>query len=182
MTRPDTFSPSDIATMIGVGKTYITRLIDRGHIKAAKIRRGRAGVTYRVTRDQLTSFLTASGFPLGHLRRVMNPAGVVLVCPPNPPVEAELLRSTPVLPVSSLFELGRRLENTAAWAAVIHLPELGTTETVRAIARYAALADRPGLVGLYGDDGIAGEVPLDIAIPALSTPEAVARAVLSLRS
>lgn len=182
MTRPDTFSPSDIAGILGVGKTYVTRLCDRGQLKAAKISRGLAGgFTYRVTRDQLVSFLTSSGFPLTQLRRVMNPAGAVLVCPSMPPVEAALLASTPVYGTPTLFDLGRRLENTAAWAAVLNLDELGTTDTVRSIARYAAMPDRPGLVGLYGDDGIKGEVPFDLALPATTPPAEIARAVLTLR-
>lgn len=186
MARPETFSPSQVAAMLGVGKDLVLARIRAGQLQASPLARGtKGGVTYRVTRSHLTQFLVANNFPLDRLRRVLNPDGAVLLCGTMPSLQHELSHAFRTRHIDSLFELGRALETVPAWAAVVNLQQTGATLAAEAFRTYFREADRPDLVALVGDDGLpvrCSPIPFDLVLPAAAPPAVLARSIATLRT
>lgn len=186
MSRPQSFTVSQIARMIHISRHSVTKEIKRGHLYATGGQAAPSGLdmAYRVSRDSLIRWLIASNFPIDQLRSILNPDGVLLLVRCAPALQVAVTK-TQTFAVGSLFGLGQEMARRPCWGAAIDLPAVGTSEACDSLAEIAHRHDRPKLIGLYGDDGIGLDPRMietfDTLLPRSSPPHILARSLHLLR-
>ena len=181
--RQQWFTVRQIARLLGMGKTSVNKMLRAANVPT----RLRTGVEYKnaprvVHRADLVRWLVDANFPADRLRSLLNPDGAVVLVRTPPELEVAL-GATRTHPTDSLFGLGVALGEVPSWAVVIDLPACGTSETCVSLAELSERADRPLLVGLYGDDGAGSAAArvFDCLLPRSARPDDLARSILGLR-
>lgn len=160
--------------------------IRAGRLRASRVRTADGGwiKRYEISREDLVSWMVHGGIDTGQIRLILRGQGALFLVAPSDGLRREFPQPN-VLCLPSLFHLGRKLPLVQAWGAVVDLPAVGTESAVRALREYAGEADRPVLIGLYGEDGgvwtTAACDVFDAMIPRATEPGVLARKVRLLR-
>lgn len=187
MAKGDVYGTSAAAAILGVHRNSVWNAIRAGKLRARSLPRsaGSSSSRFEIRRDELARYMLGLGEPPAVVRRLFSSAEAVALVRTPAAVQAALGRLMPTIQCDSLFDLGRLVEGRKIWAAVLDLRELGTAHTARELRGFYPQLDRPELIALVPDDGVASlpsPVPFDVPIGAGTSPAAIAGAVVRLRA
>lgn len=184
----DVYGTSDVAELLGVHRNTVLYAIEGGRLKARPVPRrpGRTDRTrFEIRRDDLVRYLLGAGHDTAAVRRLFASAEAVALVRTPAAVQAALCRVLPTLQCDGLLDLGRLVEAKKIRAAVLDLGELGTAATARELRSLYRQVDRPELIALVPDDGVASlqsPIPFDVLIGDGTGPAAIAGTVVRVLS